>query len=40
MACGSNADCANSDGGTCIAQRCRGDILQTCGLLPTSFCPP
>jgi len=39
IACASDADCAGSDAGACFAQRCRGDILQTCGQLPTEACP-
>jgi hypothetical protein len=40
VACGSDADCADTDAGGCFAQRCRGDVLQTCGQLPTESCPP
>ena len=40
IACASSADCAESDAGVCVAQRCRGDILETCGELPTAACPP
>lgn len=40
VGCASNADCADTDAGGCIAQRCRGDILQTCGLIATEECPP
>lgn len=40
IACASSADCAHTDAGACVAQRCRGDILQTCGELPTEVCPP
>jgi hypothetical protein len=40
VGCASNADCAATDAGACVAQRCRGDILQTCGELPTEVCPP
>jgi hypothetical protein len=39
IACGSDADCADTDAGPCFAQRCRGDILQSCGELPTEACP-
>src|SRR5262249_30568534 len=39
VGCDGDADCAGSTG-PCIAQLCRGDVLQTCGLLPTEACPP
>ncbi len=40
VACGSDADCDLVGAPACVAQRCRGDILQTCGLLPSAMCPP
>lgn len=40
IACGSDADCAQTNARQCVAQRCRGDILETCGELPTEDCPP
>jgi hypothetical protein len=38
--CGSDDDCRALGVPPCIAQRCRGDVLQTCGLIPSEYCPP
>lgn len=38
-ACGSDDDCRALSAPPCVAQRCRGDILQTCGPLPADWCP-
>jgi len=40
VACGSNDDCRAIAAPPCVAQRCRGDVLQTCGALPSGSCPP
>jgi len=40
IGCGSDDDCRAVSAPPCVAQRCRGDILQTCGLLPSGWCPP
>jgi hypothetical protein len=38
-ACGSDDDCRAAGEPTCVAQRCRGDIIQSCGPLPSGSCP-
>jgi hypothetical protein len=40
VACGSDDDCRAAGAPSCVAQRCRGDILQSCGALPSQYCPP
>ena len=40
IGCSSDDDCRAVSALPCVAQRCRGDILQTCGLLPSGWCPP
>jgi hypothetical protein len=40
IACGSDDDCRTAGAPSCVAQRCRGDILQSCGALPPQYCPP
>lgn len=40
IACGSDDDCHAAGAPPCFAQRCRGDILQSCGPIPSEFCPP
>lgn len=40
IACGSDDDCLAIGAPPCVAQRCRGDILQSCGPIPSEFCPP
>jgi hypothetical protein len=40
VACGSDDDCRAVGAPSCVAQRCRADILQSCGLMPSSYCPP
>jgi hypothetical protein len=38
--CGSEADCDAIGAPACVAQQCRGDIIQTCGYIPSESCPP
>jgi hypothetical protein len=40
FACGSNDDCRAVGAPSCVAQRCRDDILQSCGLMPSAVCTP
>jgi hypothetical protein len=40
VACGSDDDCRAVSAQPCVAQRCRGDVVQTCGRLPSEWCPP
>lgn len=40
VACGSDDDCRAVGAPACVAQQCRADILQSCGLMPSSYCPP
>lgn len=40
VACGGDDDCRAVGAPSCVAQRCRADILQSCGLMPSSICPP
>lgn len=40
VACGSNDECRAVGAPDCVAQQCRADILQSCGLMPSSYCPP
>ena len=40
VGCGSDADCDALGLPPCVAQLCRGDILQTCGRLPSNLCDP
>jgi hypothetical protein len=41
IACGADEDCRALGLPSCIAQRCRGDILQSCGRMPSeNFCTP
>lgn len=40
IGCSSDDDCLAVSAPPCVAQRCRGDVLQTCGLLPSDWCPP
>jgi hypothetical protein len=40
IACGSDDDCNAVSAPPCVAQRCRGDVVQTCGRLPANWCPP
>jgi hypothetical protein len=40
VGCGSDDDCRAASAPPCVAQRCRGDIVQTCGLIPSDWCPP
>ncbi|HEX7666414.1 MAG TPA: hypothetical protein VF407_17935 [Polyangiaceae bacterium] len=38
VACSSDADCDAVGQPACVSQVCRGNVLQTCGLLPSSWC--
>ena len=40
VGCSNDADCNAVGAPRCVAQRCRGDIIQTCGLLPDPTCGP
>jgi hypothetical protein len=40
IGCSSDADCTAVGAPPCVAQRCRGDIIQTCGPLQDSSCDP
>jgi hypothetical protein len=40
IGCGSEADCDAVGAPACVAQQCRGDIIQTCGYIPSDSCPP
>jgi hypothetical protein len=40
IGCGSESDCDAVGAPACVAQECRGDIIQTCGYLPSDWCPP
>jgi hypothetical protein len=40
VACGSDEDCRAVGAPPCVAQRCRGDILQSCGRMPSEKCTP
>jgi len=40
VACGSDDDCRAVGHPSCIPQQCRADILQSCGIMPSSYCPP
>lgn len=40
IGCGSEADCDAVGAPACVAQQCRGDIIQTCGYIPSDMCPP
>lgn len=40
IACGSDDDCRAVSAPPCVAQRCRGDVLQSCGPIAFSDCPP
>jgi hypothetical protein len=40
IACANDDDCRAVGALPCVAQRCRGDVLQTCGPIPTKWCPP
>jgi hypothetical protein len=40
LACGSEDDCRAVGTRSCVAQICRGEVLQTCGRLPSEWCPP
>jgi hypothetical protein len=40
VTCGSDSDCAAVGEPSCVAQKCRGDIYQTCGLMPSEECDP
>ena len=40
VACSSDADCIAANAPPCVAQTCRGNVLQTCGLLPSEWCDP
>jgi hypothetical protein len=40
IACGSADDCRALGAPSCVAQRCRGDVLQSCGLMPSGYCTP
>lgn len=40
LACASDEDCRPVSAARCVAQRCRGDVVQTCGRLPSAWCPP
>jgi hypothetical protein len=39
-ACGTDDDCRAAGAPPCVAQRCRGDIIQSCGPLPSGYCRP
>jgi hypothetical protein len=40
IGCGSERDCDAVGAPTCVAQECRGDVIQTCGYIPSNSCPP
>lgn len=40
VTCGSDSDCTAIGEPSCVAQKCRGDIYQTCGLMPSEQCDP
>jgi hypothetical protein len=40
VTCGSDSDCTAVGESPCVAQKCRGDIYQTCGLMPSEACDP
>jgi len=40
IACGTDDDCRASGRPPCVAQRCRGDILQSCGRMSSDICTP
>lgn len=40
IACGSDDDCSALSLPACTAQVCRGDVMQTCGALPSEQCAP
>ena len=40
VGCGSDADCDALSLPACVAQLCRGDVIQTCGRLPSAACDP
>ena len=40
VACASDDDCRAVGEPSCVAQRCRGDVLQSCGLMPSGYCTP
>jgi hypothetical protein len=40
IGCASDTDCTALGAPACVAQRCRGEVIQTCGLLPDLSCGP